>query len=364
MIPFADLKRQYQSLKKEIDSCILLNLENTSFIGGQEITQFEQSFASYVNANFCVACANGTDSIEILLKAMGITQNDEVLVPAISWISTSEAVSSIGATPIFVDIDAYNYTIDTNLILSKITSKTKAIIPVHLYGQPANMHAIMKIARANKLKVLEDCAQAHGAKIDGQHVGSFGDAASFSFYPGKNLGAYGDAGCMITNDKEIARKAKLIANHGQIIKHNHIIEGRNSRLDNIQAAILNVKIPHLNHWIKRRNEIGIQYINKIKNVKIKTPVINNSNYHAFHLFVIRCDSRDELILHLKDNGIGYSIHYPTALPFLECYAHFNHSFKDFPVASEYQNKILSIPMFPELEANEIDKVIDTLNKFQ
>lgn len=363
MIPFADLKRQYQSLKKEIDSCILLNLENTSFIGGQEITQFEQSFASYVNANFCVACANGTDSIEILLKAMGITQNDEVLVPAISWISTSEAVSSIGAIPIFVDIEPDSYTIDTNLISSKITSKTKAIIPVHLYGQPADMHALMKIARKYKLKVLEDCAQAHGAKIDGQHVGSFGDAASFSFYPGKNLGAYGDAGCMITNDKEIARKAGLIANHGQIIKHNHIIEGRNSRLDNIQAAILNIKLPHLNHWIKRRNEIGIQYIDKIKNLKIKTPVMDNSNYHAFHLFVIRCDNRDELMLHLKDNGIGYSIHYPTALPFLECYAHFNYSFEDFPVASEYQNKILSIPMFPELEGNEIDKVINTLNEF-
>lgn len=363
MIPFADLKRQYQSLKKEIDACIFKNVENTSFIGGKEITQFEQSFASYVNVNFCVACANGTDSIEILLKAMGIKQNDEVLVPAISWISTSEAVSSIGAIPVFVDIDADNYTIDTNLISSKITSKTKAIIPVHLYGQPADMQTIMKIARTHKLKVLEDCAQAHGAKINGQHVGSFGDAASFSFYPGKNLGAYGDAGCMVTNNKIIAKTARQIANHGQLIKHNHVIEGRNSRLDNIQASILNVKLPHLNQWIKKRNEIGIQYVSKIKNLKIKTPIVNNSNYHAFHLFVIRCDNRDKLMLHLKDNGIGYSIHYPTALPFLECYTHFNYSFKDFPVASEYQNKILSVPMFPELEVNEIDKVINALNKF-
>lgn len=363
MIPFADLKRQYQSLKKEIDSCILRNLENTSFIGGKEITQFEQSFASYVNVNFCVACANGTDSIEILLKAMGIKQNDEVLVPAISWISTSEAVSSIGAKPVFIDIHPDNYTISSTDIIRKITDKTKAIIPVHLYGQPADMKAIMKIAQDYKLKVLEDCAQAHGAKIDGQHVGTFGDAASFSFYPGKNLGAFGDAGCMITNNKIIEKKARQIANHGQEGKHNHIIEGRNSRLDTIQASILNVKLPHLNTWIKERNRIGLTYIKGIKNPKINTPIISELTFHAFHLFVIRTDKRSELIKYLNENGIGCSIHYPRALPFLKCYKNLKHKANDFPVASDYQNKIISIPMFPELKKYEISTVINVLNKY-
>lgn len=363
MIPFADLKRQYQAHKKEIDACIFKNLENTSFIGGNEVSQFEKSFASFVDVNFCIACANGTDSIEILLKAMGIKQNDEVLVPAISWISTSEAVSSIGAIPVFVDVDADNYTIDTNLIISKITSKTKAIIPVHLYGQPADMHAIMKIARDYKLKVLEDCAQAHGAKINSQHVGTFGDAASFSFYPGKNLGAYGDAGCMITNNEKIAKLVKQIANHGQEVKHNHVLEGRNSRLDSIQASILNIKLPYLGNWIQRRNKIGITYLNQIVNPKIKLPIIPQSTYHAFHLFVIRTEEREQLIQYLEQNKIGSSIHYPRALPYVKCYASCNYKPKDFPVAFKYQDKILSIPMFPELKNHEIVKIIMVLNKY-
>lgn len=363
MIPFADLKRQYKNLKSEIDSCIHECLKNTAFVGGNGILEFEKSFAEYIGVENCIACANGTDSIEILLKAMGIKERDEVLVPAISWISTSEAVSTIGATAVFIDIDPNNYTIDVNLIREKITPKTKAIIPVHLYGQPANMKAIMEISQEFNLKVLEDCAQAHGAKIEGQSVGTFGNAASFSFYPGKNLGAYGDAGCMITNDEDIARIARMIANHGQEGKHNHIIEGRNSRLDAMQAAILNVKLPYLNGWITRRNEIGKKYLKEIKNSKISTPVISNNEFHAFHLFVIRCDERDKLRKHLTDHGIGTSIHYPTALPYLECYRYMKHSPKDFPIAFEYQNKILSIPMFPELDNIEIEKVIQALNGF-
>jgi len=363
MIPFADLKRQYQYLKSEIDACIHSSLENTAFVGGPGILEFEKSFSEYIGVEHCIACANGTDSIEILLKAMGITNGDEVLVPAISWISTSEAVSSLGASPVFVDIDPSNYTIDINQIKAKITDKTKAIIPVHLYGQPADMKSIMQIAKEFDLKVLEDCAQAHGAKIEGQMVGSFGDAASFSFYPGKNLGAYGDAGCMVSDNDEIAKTVRRIANHGQEGKHNHIIEGRNSRLDAMQAAILNVKLPYLNGWITRRNEIGKKYLKEITNSKISTPVIRNNEFHAFHLFVIRSKGRQNLINYLKINGIGSSIHYPIALPFLECYEHLQHKEIDFPIASQYQNQILSIPMFPELQDNEISKVITTLNKF-
>lgn len=363
MIPFADLKRQYQNLKSEIDTCIHDSLENTAFIGGNGILEFEKSFSEYLSVENCIACANGTDSIEILLKAMDIKNGDEVLVPAISWISTSEAVSSLGASPIFIDIDPNNYTIDVKFIREKITPKTKAIIPVHLYGQPADMKSIMDLAQEFDLKVLEDCAQAHGAKINDQMVGTFGDAASFSFYPGKNLGAYGDAGCMVTNNDEIARTARRIANHGQDGKHNHIIEGRNSRLDAIQAAVLNVKLPYLSGWINRRNEIGKKYLREITNLKISIPVISNNEFHAFHLFVIRSDVRDRLRAHLKDHGIGTSIHYPKALPFLACYKSFDHTEMDFPIAAEYQNKILSIPMFPELTEGEINKVIEVLNGF-
>ena len=363
MIPFADLKRQYKNLKSEIDACIHDSLENTAFVGGNGIIEFEKSFSKYIGVEHCITCANGTDSIEILLKAMDITNGDEVLVPAISWISTSEAVSSLGALPVFVDIDPDNYTIDVKFIREKITPKTKAIIPVHLYGQPADMKAIMEIAHEFDLKVLEDCAQAHGAKIEGQLVGSFGDAASFSFYPGKNLGAYGDAGCMVSNNNEIATSARRIANHGQEGKHNHIIEGRNSRLDAMQAAILNVKLPYLNGWITRRNEIGKKYLKEITNLKISTPVISNSEFHAFHLFVIRSDERDKLRAYLKSHGIGTSVHYPTALPFLECYKPMKHTNKCFPVAFEYQNKILSVPMFTELTEGEIIKVIEVLNGF-
>lgn len=363
MIPFADLKRQYQNFKEEIDACIHHALDNTAFIGGEQIKTFENSFAKFLDVNHCIACANGTDSIEILLKSLGIKNGDEVLVPAISWISTSEAVSSTGATPVFVDIDPSNYTINVNQIKGKITNKTKAIIPVHLYGQPADMKTIMSIATEYNLKVLEDCAQAHGAKIDGQMIGSLGHAASFSFYPGKNLGAYGDAGCMVTNDHNIARTARMIANHGQEGKHHHIIEGRNSRLDGLQASILNVKLPYLSEWIETRNKIGERYLKGIINPKISTPVISASDFHAFHLFVIRCDERENLIDFLKEKGIGTSIHYPTALPFLDCYRHLNHRKDDFPLAFEYQNKILSIPMFPELEAMEIEKIIRVLNEF-
>lgn len=363
MIPFADLKRQYQDIKSEIDQCIKSSLENTNFIGGSEIQKFENDFAKYLNINHCVACANGTDSIEILLKALGVGNGDEVIVPAISWISTSEAVSSTGAKPIFVDVDPDFYTICTKLIEEKITNKTKAIIPVHLYGYPANMKHIMKIARKYDLKVLEDCAQAHGANIDGKMVGTFGDAASFSFYPGKNLGAYGDAGGMVSNNEKIALKARKIANHGQVTKHNHIIEGRNSRLDALQASILNVKLPYLTKWIKKRNTIASQYIREIKNSKLKLPVLETNFHHAFHLFVIRCKSRDSLIKYLNENGIGSSIHYPKALPFLNCYKHLNYNSGDFPISFKYQNQILSIPMFPELQSTEIRKIINVLNEF-
>jgi dTDP-4-amino-4,6-dideoxygalactose transaminase len=363
MIPFVDLHRQYLSIKNEIDDAIQLVINETAFIGGHRISTFEKSFADWLGVKHCIGCANGTDSIEILLKAMGIGSGDEVIVPAISWISTSEAVSAVGANPVFVDIDAETYTIDVTKIEAIINKKTKAIIPVHLYGQPADMMGILKIAKKHNLKVVEDCAQAHGAKINGQRVGTFGDAASFSFYPGKNLGAYGDAGGMVTNNDELARISRRIANHGQEGKHNHISEGRNSRLDGMQAAVLNVKLPHLNKWVDARNDLAMIYLDSINNTNFGLPKLKINQNHAWHLFVIRSNKRDELKNYLKENGVETAIHYPTALPFLKCYENRSFTSADFPVAHGYQSKILSIPMFPELEIDEIKKVISLLNEF-
>ena len=364
MISFVDLNRQYETIKLEIDQAITDVIRETAFIGGKRISEFETNFANWLGVKHCIGCANGTDSIEILLQAMGVGIGDEVIVPAISWISTSEAVSSVGAIPVFVDIEPTTFTIDVTRIETSITSQTKAIIPVHLYGHPADMLTIMQIAEKYELNVIEDCAQAHGAKINGQNIGTFGDAASFSFYPGKNLGAYGDAGGMVTNSNELARIARQIANHGQEGKHNHLIEGRNSRLDGLQAAILSIKLPHLDSWVKSRNYVAQHYISEVNNGKIQLPKITENNSHAWHLFVIRNENRDVLKKYLYDNGVETAIHYPTALPFLPCYEYRNLKKSDFPIAFAYQSQILSLPMFPELTQQEQDKVIQLLNDFR
>jgi dTDP-4-amino-4,6-dideoxygalactose transaminase len=360
-IPFVDLKVQYLSIKPDIDRAIQDVVAGSTFVGGEPVEQFEKSFADFVGVKHCIGCGNGTDSIEILLKAFGIGLGDEVIVPAISWISTSETVSSIGAKPVFVDIEEDYYTINPALIEAKITKKTKAIMPVHLYGQPANMPAIMEIAKKYNLVVIEDVAQAHGAKINGQQVGTFGDAASFSFYPSKNLGAYGDAGGMTTNNDQIAATARRIANHGQLQKHDHPIEGRNSRLDTLQAAILSVKLPYLKQWTHHRNRNGLLYNQLLATVEgVITPKIRENAYHVFHLYVIRTKDRATLQQHLQTNGIQTAIHYPTALPFLPCYAHKGYSAKDFPVAYQYQKEILSLPMYAELSTAQIKEIVKIL----
>lgn len=364
-IPFVDLKSQYLSLKSNIDKAISDCINETAFIGGDRVSTFESEFAAFAQNKFCIPCANGTDSLEILLQCMGIGPGDEVIVPAISWISTSEVVTTVGATPVFVDIELPYFTIDPTKIEAKITNKTKAIIPVHIYGQAANMPAIMEIAKRHKLKVLEDCAQAHGASIAGQTIGTWGDAASFSFYPGKNLGAYGDAGAMVTNHEEIAKMAKMIAHHGQAGKHNHQMEGRNSRLDSLQAAILSVKLPYLQEWNEARFKNAALYNQKFADLEvIHTPQLRQDAKHVFHLYVIRTPKRDALVQFLKEKGIETSIHYPTALPFMPCYQErFNFQPADYPVAYAVQDEILSLPMYPELTEQQIDYVTDMVKAF-
>ena len=359
-VPFVDLYAQYLSIKEDIDGAIARTIHESSYIGGASVKRFESLFGEYIGLTHVVACANGTDSLEMLLQAMGVGAGDEVIVPAISWISTSEAVSSVGAKPVFVDIEADYYTINPALIEAAITPRTKAIIPVHLYGHPADMPAIMAIAQKHHLRVIEDCAQSHGATIAGKKAGTFGDAASFSFYPGKNLGAYGDAGAVATNDESLAHAVRRIANHGQEGKHNHVSEGRNSRLDGLQAAILNVKLPFLESWTHARIRNASIYTSLLQGVNVVLPQVRSGAQPVYHLFVIRTSNRSTLQAKLKEAGVETAVHYPTALPFMPCYGGHGHTKSDFPVAAQYQDEILSLPMYPELSEAAIRYVTDVI----
>lgn len=360
-ISLVDLKRQYNSIKEEIDKSIFNQIEKTEFIGGEIVKKFETNFSKYVGVEHCIGCANGTDAIEMLLQALGIEKGDEVLVPAHTWISTAEAVTTVGATPIFVDCDPNYYTIDIKR--AKVSPRTKAIIVVHLYGLPAEMDEILKFAKDNDLKVIEDCAQAHGAKYKGKTVGTFGEGATFSFYPGKNLGAYGDAGAVITNNAETAETVRAISNHGQLKKNNHIMEGRNSRLDSIQAGILNVKLKYIDDWTNKRINVAKTYNELLRKVNVKTPKKPDYSKHVYHIYAIQLmkENRSEVMEYLKDNGIGVGIHYPKALPFLPPYIE-SKSAKDFSKVVGYQEKIISLPIFPELTEEEINYVVDHLKQ--
>lgn len=349
LIPFVDLKAQYNTIKNDIDQAIQHVIEDTAFIHGKYVADFEKSYADAYGVKHCVSVANGTDAIYITLRMLGVEPGDEVITVANSWISTSETISQTGAKPVFVDIEPNYYTIDTSRIEEKITSRTKALIPVHIYGQPAEMDTIKQICNAYKLYLVEDCAQSHFAEYKGQKVGTFGIAGTFSFYPGKNLGAYGDAGAIITNDDEVATKVRKFANHGALRKHNHEMEGVNSRMDGLQAAVLSVKLPHIHEWNRKRYENALLYNELLKNVKvINTPRIRPHATHIFHLYVIRTRKRDELQRHLELQGVETAIHYPNALPFMKAYQHLAHKPQDFPVAYQYQNEVLSLPMYPEL----------------
>jgi dTDP-4-amino-4,6-dideoxygalactose transaminase len=359
-IPFVDLLAQYRSIQADIDSAIAAVIARTAFIGGPFLSAFESEFAAYLGVTHCIGCANGTDSIEILLESFGIGAGDEVIVPAHSWISTSEAVSRIGAIPIFVDTDPASHTIDVAAIEQKLTTRTRAIIPVHLYGHPCEMDSLMALARATNLKVIEDCAQAHGATYRGRPVGSFGDAASFSFYPGKNLGAYGDAGCMTTNDTELATRARMIANHGRLGKHDHAVEGRNSRLDGLQAAILSAKLPYLETWVAARRSNAASYSTRLSSLGISAPAPPPHVGHGYHLYVVQVPNRDVVRAKLGDAGIETGIHYPVCLPMLAAYRGMKLTFSDFPVAATQASQILSLPMYPELTAAMIDDVCSVL----
>jgi dTDP-4-amino-4,6-dideoxygalactose transaminase len=362
-VPFVDLHSQYLSIKNDIDTAIASVITETAFIGGSYVKKFDQEYAAAYGAKHSIGVANGTDAIFIVLKMLGIGEGDEVITVANSWISTSETISQAGARPVFIDIEPDYYTIDPKKIEEKITPRTKAIIPVHLYGQPAAMDEIAAICKKHNLHLIEDCAQSHFAEFRGQRVGTFGIAATFSYYPGKNLGAYGDAGGIITNDDELAEKIRMYANHGALKKHQHFMEGINSRLDGIQAAILSAKLPHIHEWNQRRFENAMYYNELLTGTEgIITPKVRENCSHIFHLYVIRTQNRDQLQNELKEQGIETAIHYPTALPNMPAYKYLGHSQEDFPVASAYQSQILSLPMYPELTREQIEYVAETVTK--
>jgi dTDP-4-amino-4,6-dideoxygalactose transaminase len=364
-IPFVDLKSQYDSIKEDIDKAIAAVISKTAFVGGSHLKNFEEAFAKFCHVKHCIGVGNGTDAIYIALRTLGIGRDDEVITVANSFIATSEAITMTGAKVVFVDINPKTYNIEASKIEEKVTPKTKAIIPVHLYGQPADMDPILKIAKKYNLKVIEDAAQAHGAIYKGKLIGSIGDIACFSFYPGKNLGAYGDGGAIVTNNDEWALKARMIANHGRIDKYDHEIEGINSRLDGLQAAILEAKLKHLPEWTEARRQNAYRYNKYLADTGLITPVEIADVTAVYHLYIVRVkkEQRQKLQDHLQSKGVSTGIHYPIALPNLKAYKYLNHSENDFPEATKASHEIVSLPMFPELQENQIKYIANAMKEF-
>lgn len=363
-IPFVDLKAQYLSVKADIDKAISQVIEETAFIGGPVVSKFESEFSSLYGAPHVISCANGTDSLYILMKMLGIGQGDEVITAANSWISSSETISQAGARPVFIDVHPDFLSLDETRLESLITSKTKALIAVHLHGQMCEMDTIKSICDKHKIYLIEDCAQSHFSEYKGKRAGMFGIAGSFSFYPGKNLGAYGDAGCMITSDSALAEKSKMYARHGALIKHQHQMEGINSRLDGLQAAILTAKLPYILQWTAARIAKAEAYNKALAGIDgISLPVVRPGTKHTFHLYLIRARQRDKLAVWLKEKGIETAIHYPTALPNLPAYKYLGHKPSDFPVSTALQDTSLSLPIYPEMTEEMIGHVADSIRSF-
>lgn len=363
-VPYADLGLQYQSIKDEIDGAIAAVIRDSAFIRGPYVDAFEREFAAAASVEHCVSCANGTDALYLAMAALKVKPGDEVITTAHSWISTSAMITHAGAQVVFCDTDGETFTIDPAAVEAAITPRTVGIIPVHLFGQPADMDAIMAIARKHGLWVIEDCAQAHLAQYKGQPVGTFGAAATYSFYPGKNLGAFGDAGAVVTGDAALAEHMTMLARHGGLVKHKHLIEGINSRLDGMQAAILSAKLRHLQAWTRARQDAAAVYdagLNQLDGVEV--PRVAPDRTHVYHLYTIKHRKRDALAAYLAENGVQTAINYPTALPLLPAYLRLGHKPEQFPRAFDDQNKILSLPMFAEITRPQQDEVIRLIKNF-
>lgn len=363
-VPFVSFLPMEHELDKDLRDAFERVYTRSWYIEGVEDENFEKAFAQYCDRKYCVGVGNGLDALMLALKALGVGEGDEVIVPSNTYIATALAVTYVGAKPVFVEPDIKTFNIDPNRIEAAITGKTKAIMPVHLYGQACDMDPIMEIAQKYSLYVVEDCAQAHGATYKGKMIGSFGDAAGFSFYPGKNLGALGDAGAMVTNNKEIADKVRALGNYGSDYKYHHIYLGNNSRLDEMQAAFLSAKLPHLDKINAERRRIANRYLNDIKNTQIVLPYIPEYASPVWHIFGIRCKRRTELETFLNERGIGTNKHYPIPMHLQECYKDLGFKNGDFPIAEEISATELSIPMYYGMADQEIQYVIDSINEFE
>lgn len=363
-VPFVTFKPLEKELDKDLRDAFERVYNRSWYIEGVEDEAFEKAFAEYCDSKFCVGVGNGLDSLFLALKAMGIKEGDEVIVPSNTYIATALAVTYTGATPVFVEPDIRTFNIDPTKIEVAITDKTKAIMPVHLYGQACDMDPIMEVAKKYNLYVVEDCAQAHGAKYKGKVIGSFGDAAGFSFYPGKNLGALGDAGATVTNNEELAKKVRALGNYGSDYKYHHIYQGNNSRLDELQAAFLAAKLPHLNKVNAERRKIAQKYLDGINNPEIILPFVPEYAEPVWHIFGVRCDRRDELEKFLNDVGISTNKHYPIPMHLQGCYADLGFKKGDYPIAEEISETELSIPMYYGMTDEEVQYVIDRMNEFK
>lgn len=362
-IPFLNLEPIHSTIKSELQSSFDHVLSKNNFILGEEVELFEQEFARFCNAKYCISCANGLDALYLILKAYNIGHGDEVIIPSNTFIATALAVSYTGANPVMVEPNLSNYNIDPSRIESKITSNTKAIIIVHLYGQSADVNPIIKIAKKYNLKLIEDAAQSHGALYNGRKVGGLGDASAFSFYPGKNLGALGDGGAILTNDDELFKIIKALRNYGSIEKYIHLFKGNNSRLDELQASFLRIKLKYLDKWNQERNQIALKYILGIQNKLVLLPKVDSNNYHVWHLFVVRVKFRSQFINYLKSNGISTLVHYPIPIFEQNAYSDLKIKSDDYPLAKLISDEVVSLPIWVGLSDNEIDYIIRIINEW-
>lgn len=362
-VPFVSFLPMEHELDKELRTAFERVYTRSWYIGGVEDENFEKAFAKYCGTKYCIGVGNGLDALMLVLKALGIGAGDEVIVPSNTYIATALAVTYVGAKPIFVEPKLETFNIDPERIEEKITRCTKAIMPVHLYGQACDMDPIVDISRKYDLKVVEDCAQAHGATYKGQKVGTFGDAASFSFYPGKNLGALGDAGAVVTNARELAEKVRALGNYGSDYKYHHVYKGNNSRLDELQAAFLSAKLPHLDRMNEERRRIANCYLNEIKNEKIVLPYVMGDVVPVWHIFAVRCKERDALATFLQKHGIGTNKHYPIPMHLQDCYQDLGIQKGELPIAEEISLTQLSLPMYYGMTEEEIGYVIQYVNEF-
>jgi dTDP-4-amino-4,6-dideoxygalactose transaminase len=363
-IPFINLSKQDGLIREEINSAVQEAISSYTFARGPQVAEFETAFRKQLSSAHCVACGNGTDALFSILKSLGVKRGDEVITPAFSWISSAEVISLCGATPVFADIEDQFFTIDPVHAEQKINARTKAIVVVHLYGQAANVGAIQELCKKYNLFLVEDCAQAHLTEYNGNYAGTFGNAGGFSFYPTKNLGAYGEAGCVIANDEVLAEKTRRFCNHGALSKEDHAFEGMNSRMDTIQAAVLLAKLPYLPKWNDARISHAALYSELLADIdEVVTPLTRPHSKHTFHIYGIRAERRDELQAFLLKHGIQTIIHYPHALPNLKAYRYLEHVPEDFPIASALETDVLSLPIYPELQINEIDFIAQKIKAF-